>query len=179
MIEVLENYAIKKDQTTNKAELDETVVDDNEANEQIDVLKELNDVKKVEMAIKSPIKSARNRKTPNRKKFNDNLLSTASSSVTLAAEKMMQDLENMTMCDETSIDDDAYDDDEANLKLFQSSRSKTMPASILSKSLKDSGIGQSCHNLNITFKNINMDRFKTAKEEAERAIKVNRSPLNS
>lgn len=65
------------------------------------------------------------------------------------------------------------DDIDENLNFFQSNRinrSKTMLTGSLNKNMKENSILQSCNNLN--FKNMNFDRFKTAKDEAERALKV-------
>ena len=65
--------------------------------------------------------------------------------------------------------DIALDD---NVKLFQSSRSKTMPPSTLSnKKTKEYTTLKPSNS--ISNANINTDRLKFAREEAERAIKVN------
>lgn len=71
-------------------------------------------------------------------------------------EKPYSDFEN----DESMIDD--------NSKLFQQSRSKTMSSSaLIGKKSKDSKLINSSSS-----PNVNTDRLKMAREEAEKAIKV-------
>lgn len=71
--------------------------------------------------------------------------------------------------DETNNDKSLNVINDENIRLFQSARSKTMPPSTLDK--------QSRKNKDMTVnktitQNVNTDRLKLAKEEAERAIKV-------
>ena len=74
----------------------------------------------------------------------------------------MADINNTN--NKTNTTDQQLDE---NLKLFRSTRSKSMPPStiLLKKSTKD-------FSTKMNNNNVNTDRLKMAKEEAEKAIKV-------
>jgi hypothetical protein len=91
----------------------------------------------------------------------------------------LDDLVDMSIIQSSSLTLDA----DENVQFFRKTRSKTMPTSSstlmlggknANKESNNNSIAQSYQNLNLSVKNFNMDRFKMAKEEADKAIKVKR-----